>query len=78
MGRYFALKYHDKSEEQFIKLPENTEKLVCMTVSPNRKCLAASVKIKGDDFPNILIFNLKSYLIKGEREKVFRYTDTKS
>lgn len=49
-----------------------------MTVSPNRKCLAASVKIKGDEYPNILIYNLKSYLHKGEREKVFRYTDTKS
>jgi hypothetical protein len=49
-----------------------------MAVSPNRKCLAASVKIKGDEFPNILIYNLKSYLLKGEREKLFRYTDTKS
>ena len=49
-----------------------------MCVSPNRKCLAASVSIKGDNYPQILIYNIKNYLQKGEREKIFRYTDTKS
>lgn len=49
-----------------------------MAVSPNRKCLAASIQIKGDNFPQILIYNIKSYLHKGERERIFRYTESKS
>lgn len=49
-----------------------------MAVSSNKKYLAVSQKIKHDSYPLFALFNISNAVKKGEREKIFRYTDTKS
>jgi len=49
-----------------------------MTVSPNRKFLAVSERIRNDPVPQISIYNIKASQTKGEKEKTFRYSDSKS
>lgn len=52
--------------------------IICMSVSPNRKFLAVSERIRNDPVPQISIYNIKASQTKGEKEKTFRYSDSKS
>ena len=49
-----------------------------MAVSPNRKLLAASVQLRDDVYPLLLIYEIQNYLKNQEKEKMYRFTDTKS
>lgn len=50
-----------------------------MAVAPNRKYVAVSVQVKNDRYPQIVIYSIRNYLKGlGDKEKTFRYTDTKS
>jgi cilia- and flagella-associated protein 57 len=93
VGKYFALKNFYKPDMSFIKvkfllekklaflkkkLPEQVETILCMAISPNRKFLAVSERIRNDPIPQISIYNIKNSQMKSEKEKTFRYSDSKS
>lgn len=48
-----------------------------LCASKNRKTIAISQKVRGDNFPQVAIYQVKGGPNR-EREKVFRYTETKS
>lgn len=48
-----------------------------LCASKNRKTIAISQKVRGDNFPQVAIYQVRSGPNR-EREKIFRYTETKS
>ena len=65
-------------------LSENLERVVCMTISPNKKFLAICEKLKDEDdskrkCPFVQVYNIKSAAMKnsvGTEKKNFSYADT--
>mmetsp|Transcript_2049 Transcript_2049/g.1877 ORF Transcript_2049/g.1877 Transcript_2049/m.1877 type:complete len:217 (-) Transcript_2049:3635-4285(-) len=77
MGKYFAIRHIEKPEMNFIKLRDNLENIVSICTSKNRKYIAVSEKIRGENYPQVSIYPVRGGANR-EREKLFRYTETKS
>ncbi|EAR88012.2 WD domain, G-beta repeat protein (macronuclear) [Tetrahymena thermophila SB210] len=84
VGKYIAIKQHDKNEMAFIKLSENIDKIVSLAISPNKKFIAVCEKLKSEDdgnkkCPQVAIYNIKSSSVGANlanEKKQFNYADT--
>jgi len=60
-----------------LKLHDNLETIVSLAVSKNRRYIAVSERIRGENFPQVSIYPIKGGVTR-EKEKIFRFTETKS
>ena len=59
------------------QLNDNLDRITSLCTSKNRRSVAISQRIRGDNFPQVAIYQVRGGANR-EREKVFRYTETKS
>ncbi|EGR29862.1 WD repeat protein [Ichthyophthirius multifiliis] len=86
VGKYIGIKPHDKNDMVFLRLTENLEKIICLTISPNKKFVAVCERLKQDEesfkrFPQVSVYNIKSNTIKANlqnEKKQFSYPDTQT
>ena len=69
VGKYIAIKQHDKNDMAFMRLSENLEKIVSLAISPNKKYIAVCERLKNSGnqtkiCPQVSVYNIKSYTVK--------------
>ena len=65
IGKFIAIKQHDKNEMAFIRLSENIDRIVSLAISPSKKFIAVCERLKNDDegakrVPCVSVYNIKS------------------
>jgi len=65
VGKFIAIKQHDKNEMAFLRLSENIEKIVSLAISPSKKFIAVCERLKNEDdgnkrCPTVSVYNIKS------------------
>lgn len=49
VGKFIAIKQHDKSEMAFLRLSENMERINSMAISPSKKFVAVCERLKSEE-----------------------------
>ena len=83
IGKYIAIKslepMNDQFDMNFIKLPKQVESVIAMAISFDKSKIAVSLKLKGEIYPQITIYNIKAGIGKGDNKyQTIVYNETKS
>ena len=81
IGKYIAVKslepMNDQFDMNFIKLPKQVEQVIAMAISFDKSKIAVSLKVKGEIYPQVTIYNIKGNKADNKTQSIV-YNETKS